>query len=214
MPVLLILVVAVVVELAALIAVGKAIGVLATIGLLVLGSLVGGALLRREGSRAMAAFNEAVRTRRPPHRELVDGVLIAAAGVLIVLPGFVSDVLGLLLLLPPTRSLVRRRMLRSAAKRSPLQFTPGGLAGGTDGRGAGAGYGSGEVIDGEVVDGPVFDDGRTFDATEARNTTPRGTTGPTRPTTTGPSTTAGNSTVIDGEVVEEHDRPSSPGERS
>jgi UPF0716 protein FxsA len=212
MPVLLILVVAVVVELAVLIAVGKAVGVLATIGLLVLGSLVGGALLRREGSRTMAAFNEAVRTRRPPHRELVDGVLIAAAGVLIVLPGFVSDVLGLLLLLPPTRMLVRRRMLRSAAKRSPLQFTPGGLSGGADGRSAGSGYGPGEVIDGEVVDGPVFDD------TEARNTEPRNaqarTTGPTTsgPTTSGPGT--GNGTVIDGEVVEEHDRPASPGERS
>jgi UPF0716 protein FxsA len=207
MPVLLILVVAVVVELAVLIAVGKAVGVLATIGLLVLGSLVGGALLRREGSRTMAAFNEAVRTRRPPHRELVDGVLIAAAGVLIVLPGFVSDVLGLLLLLPPTRMLVRRRMLRSAAKRSPLQFTPGGLSGGADGRSAGSGYGPGEVIDGEVVDGPVFDD------TEARNTKPRNT-GPTTsgPGSGGPGT--GNGTVIDGEVVEEHDRPASPGERS
>jgi UPF0716 protein FxsA len=190
MPVLLILVVAVVVELAVLIAVGKTIGVLATVALLVLGSLVGGALLRREGSRTIAAFNEAIRTRRPPHRELADGVLIAAAGVLIVLPGFVSDVLGLLLLFPPTRVLVRRRMLRSAAKRSP--FPTGGIGGAATGRQAG-GYAEGEVIEGEVVDGPVFDD--------------------TPPGTSAPEPGPGNA-VIEGEVVsEQHGPRRTPGER-
>jgi UPF0716 protein FxsA len=190
MPVLLILVVAVVVELAVLIAVGKTIGVLATVALLVLGSLVGGALLRREGSRTIAAFNEAIRTRRPPHRELADGVLIAAAGVLIVLPGFVSDVLGLLLLFPPTRVLVRRRMLRSAAKRSP--FPTGGIGGAATG-GRTGGYAEGEVIEGEVVDGPVFDD--------------------TPPDSSAPGPGAGNA-VIEGEVVsDQHGPRRTPGDR-
>lgn len=136
MPVLLILLVAAFVELTVLVVVGNAIGVLATLGLLLLASLVGAALLRREGTRTLVAFNEALRTRRPPHREVIDGMLLAAAGVFIVLPGFVSDVLGLLLLLPPTRALVRRRMLRSADRGAPAQFAPG------------------EVIDGEVVDEP------------------------------------------------------------
>lgn len=137
MPVLLILLVAAFVELTVLVMVGDAIGVLPTIGLLLLASLAGMVLLRREGTRTLAAFTEAVRTRRPPHREVVDGMLLAAAGVFIVVPGFVSDVIGLLLLLPPTRALVRRRMLRSAPRRgAPGQFTPG------------------TVIDGEVVDGP------------------------------------------------------------
>jgi UPF0716 protein FxsA len=136
MPVLLILLVAAVVELAVLLAVGDAIGVLATIGLLIFASLVGVVLLRREGSRTLSAFSEALRTRRPPHRELVDGMLIAAAGVLIVLPGFVSDVLGLVLLLPPTRALVRRRLLRSAD------------------HGAAMWYGPGTVIEGQVVEEP------------------------------------------------------------
>jgi UPF0716 family protein affecting phage T7 exclusion len=113
-PILLILLIAAVVEVAVLVAVGDAIGVLPTIGLLLLASLVGAWLLRHEGRRALHAFTEAARTRRPPHRELVDGVLIAAGGVLIVLPGFVSDVIALLLLLPPTRALLRRRLLRSA----------------------------------------------------------------------------------------------------
>lgn len=136
MPVLLILLVATLVELVVLIAVGDAIGVLPTIGLLILASLVGAVLLRREGTRTLVAFNEALRTRRPPHRELLDGMLIAAAAVFIVLPGFVSDVLGLLLLLPPTRALVRRRMLRSAERGAPRHFAPG------------------TVIEGEVVDEP------------------------------------------------------------
>ncbi|MGQ0719341.1 MAG: FxsA family protein [Pseudonocardiales bacterium] len=141
MPILLILLVVTIVELAVLIAVGKAIGVLATVGLLILASLVGAALLRREGMRTLVAFREAVRTRRPPHRELIDGMLIAAAGVFIVLPGFVSDLVGLLLLLPPIRALVRRRMLRSVGLRTtdpqtPARFTPG------------------TVVEGEVVDEP------------------------------------------------------------
>jgi UPF0716 protein FxsA len=137
MPVLLVLLAAAIVELTVLVAVGRAIGVLATIGLLVLASLFGAALLRREGARTLGAFVEALRTRKPPHRELLDGMLIAAAGVLIVVPGFVSDVLGLLLLLPPTRALVRRRILRSAARRTPVRFAPG------------------SVVEGEVVDEPA-----------------------------------------------------------
>lgn len=137
MPVLLVLLAAAIVELTVLVAVGRAIGVLATVGLLVLASLFGAALLRHEGARTLGAFVEALRTRKPPHRELLDGMLIAAAGVLIVVPGFVSDVLGLLLLLPPTRALVRRRILRSAARRIPVHFARG------------------TVVEGEVADEPA-----------------------------------------------------------
>lgn len=144
MPVLLILLAFAVVELAVLLAVGNAIGVLATIGLLILASLVGVVLLRREGIRTVIAFNEALRTRQPPHRELLDGMLIATAGVFIVLPGFVSDVLGLLLLLPPTRALIRRRLLRTAAPSTVVPHAAGS-------------FGAGTVIDGEVIEGEVVD---------------------------------------------------------
>jgi UPF0716 protein FxsA len=137
MPILLILLAATVIELSVLVAVGHAIGTLATIGLLILSSLLGAILLRREGARTLAAFIEAIRSRRPPHHELLDGMLIAAAGALIVLPGFVSDALGLLLLLPPIRTLVRRRVLRLASRRSPARFAPGA------------------VVEGEVVDDPA-----------------------------------------------------------
>jgi len=136
MPVLLILILAAVIELTVLIAVGNAIGVMATIGLLILASLTGAVLLRREGIRTLLAFNEALRSRRLPHREVADGMLIAVAGILIVLPGFVSDALGLLLLLPPTRAVIRHRLLRSAERGVTESFAPGA------------------VIEGEVVDEP------------------------------------------------------------
>jgi UPF0716 protein FxsA len=135
-PILVILLVGAAVELAVVVAAAHAIGILATVGLLILSSLIGAILLRREGTRTLGAFIEALRTRRPPHHELLDGILIAAAGVLIVLPGFVSDGLGLLLLLSPIRALVRRQLLRSASRRVPARFAPD------------------DVVEGEVIDDP------------------------------------------------------------
>lgn len=154
MPLLLILFVAAVVEVVALVVVGNALGVLPTIGLLVLAAVVGGLLLRREGTRALAAFTEAVRLRRPPHRELADGVLLVTAGVLIVLPGFLSDVLSLLLLLPPTRALVRGRIVRAAERRGSLggpAFGAAAFGGGLGGPGFGPVRYGPDVVDGEVV---------------------------------------------------------------
>jgi UPF0716 protein FxsA len=115
-PILLLLLVAMVVEITVLVLVGHAIGVLATILLLVLASVAGMWLLRREGTRTLAALQDALLARRVPRRELVDGMLLAGAGVLIVLPGFVSDVLALVLLLPPVRKLVARRLVARAER--------------------------------------------------------------------------------------------------
>jgi UPF0716 protein FxsA len=131
---------AVVVEITVLIVVGKALGVLPTILLLVVISMIGMALLRREGAHTLAAFVESVRTRRLPHREVADGVLITAAGALILIPGFVSDLLALALLFPPTRAVVRRRILRRAVQRGRE-------------RGAGGAF----VVDSEVADSDGFD---------------------------------------------------------
>ena len=114
MPILLLLLAAMAIEITVLVAVGQAIGVLATILVLILASLLGVWMLRREGSRALAAFQQAVLTRRPPHREVTDGVLIAAAAVLVLIPGFVSDVLALVLLFPPIRAIISRRLTRAA----------------------------------------------------------------------------------------------------
>ena len=107
-----------VVEITVLVLVGQAIGLLATVLLLIAASVIGMWLLRKEGARTFAGFQEALRTRRVPHREMADGVLIAAAGVLILVPGFVSDLIALFLLFPPTRSIVTRRITRRAEQQA------------------------------------------------------------------------------------------------
>lgn len=109
----------VVAEVAAVWAVGSAVGVLGTLGLLVAGAIVGSWLARREGARAMRAFMTAARAGRSPEAEVTDGMLVGFGGLLILVPGFLSDIAGLLLLLPPTRGVVRRAWLRRAAKRMP-----------------------------------------------------------------------------------------------
>lgn len=117
MPVFVLLLLVMLAEIAVVVAIGQVIGVLTTILLLVAVSAVGVVMLRRQGMRTLTAFGDAVRDRRDPSPEMVDGMLIAAAAALVLFPGFVSDVLALLLLFPPTRGLVRRRVLDRAARR-------------------------------------------------------------------------------------------------
>jgi UPF0716 protein FxsA len=106
-------------EVAVVIALGQAVGVLTTILLLVAVSVVGVVMLRRQGSRTLGALGEAIRNRRDPSPEMVDGMLVGAAAALVLFPGFVTDALALLLLFPPTRAVARRRMLRRAQRRRP-----------------------------------------------------------------------------------------------
>jgi UPF0716 protein FxsA len=88
-------------------AVPDAIGALPTIALLVASSLLGTWLLKREGRAVWRRFTASIGERRVPNRELVDGVLVIFGGALLIMPGFVTDAIGLILLLPPTRPLVR-----------------------------------------------------------------------------------------------------------
>ena len=112
-----------VIELATLVAIGSWLGLLPTLLLLVAGGLVGMWLVRREGTRAAFALASAVRLGRMPHAEVTDGALIGLAGLLILIPGVVSDALGLLLVLPPIRALARRRILLAAQRRVPVLRT-------------------------------------------------------------------------------------------
>lgn len=107
-------------EFAAIWVVGSAVGMLWTVVLLLGGAFVGTWLARREGGKAMRAFLGAARSGKPGHRELTDGMLIALGGLLILVPGFVTDIVGLLLLLPPTRSLFRRAWLRRLERSVPM----------------------------------------------------------------------------------------------
>lgn len=107
------------IEITVVVVVGHAIGWAWTLLLLLATSAIGGWLLRREGGRAWRAFREDAVNRRPPGNAATDGVLVLAGGVLMLVPGFVSNVVGLFLLLPPTRHLVRGLIQRNLAHRIP-----------------------------------------------------------------------------------------------
>src|SRR4051794_5590776 len=104
-------------ELAVIIQVGQAIGVWWTIGLLLVDSILGSALMRMQGRTAWQRFNEALQAGRAPAREVLDGALVIFGGALLLTPGFITDVLGLVLLIPPTRALVRGVLTRRLAHR-------------------------------------------------------------------------------------------------
>jgi UPF0716 protein FxsA len=104
-------------ELAILIQIGQLIGVWWTIALLIADAVLGSWLLRAQGRAAWRRFNEALSGGRIPHREVIDGVLIIFGGALLLTPGFLSDVFGLLFLIPPTRAVMRRLLVRRGVLR-------------------------------------------------------------------------------------------------
>jgi UPF0716 protein FxsA len=104
-------------ELAVIIQVGQEIGLWWTIALLLADSVLGSVLMRSQGRAAWRRFNQAVEAGRPPAREALDGALIIVGGALLLTPGFLTDIGGLLLLLPPSRAVARRLLVRRFAKR-------------------------------------------------------------------------------------------------
>jgi UPF0716 protein FxsA len=95
------------------------IGLGATILATLATSALGWALLARQGTRALAELRERARTRQPAGRELGDAGLVAVGGLLMVVPGFLTDLVGLLCLLPGTRGLVRVGLVRMLFARLP-----------------------------------------------------------------------------------------------
>jgi len=110
-------------ELFVAIKVADAIGVLATVVLLLLSWPLGSLALRSQGRAAWRRLGEAVSAGRSPGREVLDGVLVLLGGVLLIVPGFISDVLGVLALVPPTRALMRRGLARNLQSRVVVTAT-------------------------------------------------------------------------------------------
>jgi UPF0716 protein FxsA len=118
-----------VIEVTVMIQVGQLIGFLNMVGLLLVVSLAGAWLVKRQGLGVMARIREQRMAGRLPAAEVFDGALILVAGVLLVIPGFVTDALGLLLLVPPVRAVARgfvsRRVLREVEMVRSKQWTRG-----------------------------------------------------------------------------------------
>lgn len=144
------------VEVAVLVLVGRAIGFWPTLALLIGLAVVGAWLARRETGRTYQALQKALDSGRMPADEVTDTILITVGGFLLILPGFVSDVLGLLLVLPFTRPLARRLLQFVVAQRA-VAVVGGPLPGASTRPGAGPRSGPtrppgrGQVIEGEVL---------------------------------------------------------------
>ena len=123
MPLLVVLFILVpIAELYVIIEIGGAIGILPTLALLVVDSVVGAALARSQSRAAWERFNRALAEGRVPGREVFDGAMIIVGGALLLTPGFITDVVGLCLLLPPTRALLRSFLTRSISRRAGVAW--------------------------------------------------------------------------------------------
>ena len=119
MPLLVLFVVFIIVPLAELyviLKVGDSIGWALTIGLLAADSVLGTVLLRSQGRAVWRRFQEAMGAGRMPHQEVQDGVAVIFGGAFLITPGFLTDILGFALLLPPTRALILRLSRRRLAR--------------------------------------------------------------------------------------------------
>ncbi len=106
--------------------VGDSIGILPTLLLLAADSVLGSVLLRTQGRTVWRRFNEAMASGRMPHREVQDGVAVIFGAAFLITPGFITDVVGLALLLPPTRALLLRMVRRRLADRVAARVAQSG----------------------------------------------------------------------------------------
>ncbi|MDG2025799.1 MAG: FxsA family protein [Acidimicrobiales bacterium] len=127
-----------------------------TFGLLILDSAIGAWLVKREGMSILAKIQRSLGEGELPTNALIDGLLVLVAGALMLTPGFLTDGLGLLLLLPPTRAIVREILKKRFAWR--VQVGGGAFAGGF-GPGFSPGSGFGGFTDVDASDISAEDDG-------------------------------------------------------
>lgn len=143
---LLLFVVVPIAELYTIIKVGGAIGFFNTLGIIIGVAFVGSWLVKREGLRVWTKFNDAIAQGRVPTREIVDGVLILGAGALLLTPGFLTDVFGVLMLFPPTRLMFRSYLLRRAKRGTSF------VVGGFGGRTTSTRFGDHDVVDTDATE--------------------------------------------------------------
>jgi UPF0716 protein FxsA len=126
MPLLILLFIVVpIAELYVILKVGDLIGILPTVALLVADSLLGSWLLKSQGRTVWRRFQETMQAGRVPHREVFDGVLVIFGGAFLITPGFLTDIVGVFLLLPPTRAVFRRFLIRRGGRMFGISVATG-----------------------------------------------------------------------------------------
>jgi UPF0716 protein FxsA len=149
------------IELYVIIQVGQAIGLVPTLVLLLLDAVLGSMLLRHQGRAAWIQFNRALAENRLPHKEVFDGILVIMGGALLLTPGFITDIFGLILLIPPTRAIVRGITSRVVRRRMAMGATIWTMGQGRRGprqRPAPNGPTAGPGAEGPSQRDPAFDD--------------------------------------------------------
>ncbi|MGY8849630.1 MAG: FxsA family protein [Pseudomonadales bacterium] len=139
-----------VVEMWLLITVGTEIGAMATIGLVLLTAVFGAKLLREQGFATLWRGQRKLEEGKLPAQEIVEGIILAVSGALLLTPGFITDVIGFAGLIPPIRALFVSRLI------SKMVVAPmGGQASGFYYQ---QGMQSGDIIEGEAVDESAFNE--------------------------------------------------------
>jgi UPF0716 protein FxsA len=146
-PVLLICLALPLLELVVLVKLGQAIGFWNTVLILLGMAALGAVLLHRQGWKALQQAQAAMMDGEPPVRPMIDGMLLAAAGALLLAPGLITDIFAFLLLVPPVRRMVANRLLGRAKGHEDV---PRGTYEGHDGHDRpGGAHATGPVIEGE-----------------------------------------------------------------
>ncbi|NRA59821.1 MAG: FxsA family protein [Psychrobium sp.] len=107
----LIFVVVPVIEISILIAVGEQLGALSTVALVLLTAAVGASLVRSQGLQTLMSAQQKIQNGEQPGQEMIEGLMLAMAGILLVTPGFMTDIFGLLILTPVTRKIFANYLL-------------------------------------------------------------------------------------------------------
>ena len=113
------------IELYFLIKIGSQIGALSTIGLSIFTALLGGALVRVQGFSVLMRVRDAMARNQVPALEMLDGAMLLVAGLVLLLPGFFTDIVGFLLLIPPLRQIIIGRFVRIVPDQTPPGRDPG-----------------------------------------------------------------------------------------
>lgn len=139
-------------EITLLVQVGGLIGGWNTIAIVIITAFVGAYLVRREGFHTMQTAQEKMQRNEVPGKEVVEGLMLVVSGVLLVTPGFITDIFGFLLVIPVTRHLIAGHVARHMKMRVVTTGGFGGQAGGTQSPFNHSGNDAGDVFEGEYTD--------------------------------------------------------------
>lgn len=143
-----------VLEIVVIVAVGQSLGWLVTLAALVVLSTIGFILVRHTGQQAWSQLAQSHSVGTEPTHDVADRAMLFAGGLILILPGFVSDLAALVLLLPFTRPLVRRRVQAWAVRKGAMTVAYGAAPGPTPSRHGSTTPHGPDVVHGEVIDEP------------------------------------------------------------